>query len=109
MPQTTAGETKAPKVPNDIKKYADGWMTEKKGTEIPAFLKFSYIVIALGCLAYFLIFINGEINHSTRGALVRQFNAVTGTANGFMYLVAALIVIFAVVTIKFAYSKFHED
>jgi hypothetical protein len=94
---------------NEIKNYADGWVTEKKGTEIPAFLKFSYIVIAGGCLIYFIIFMNGEINHSTRGALVRQFNAVTGTANGFMYLVAALIVIFAIITVKFAFSKFHED
>ena len=37
---------------NEIKNYADGWMTEKKGTEIPTFLKFAYIVIAGGCLAY---------------------------------------------------------
>jgi len=101
--------TEQNKTSNDIKSYADGWMTEKKGTEIPAFLKFSYIVIACGCLAYFLIFMNGEISHSTRGHLVRQFNAVTGTANGFMYLVAAMIVIFAIITVKFAFSKFHED
>ena len=52
---------------------------------------------------------NGEINHSTRGALVQQFNAVTGTAYGFMYFVAAMIAIFAIVTVKFAFSKSHED
>lgn len=97
------------KVSNDVKSYADGWMTEKKGTEIPAFLKFSYIVIGIGVLIYFLVFMNGEINHSTRGALVQQFNKVTGTANGFMYLVAAMIVVFAIITIKFAFSKSHED
>lgn len=94
---------------NEIKNYADGWMTERKGTQIPAFLKFAYIAIAGGCLAYFLIFMNGEVSHTTRGALVRQFNAVTGTANGFMYFVAALIAIFALITVKFAFSKFHED
>ncbi|MGB9234843.1 MAG: hypothetical protein WCC04_10550 [Terriglobales bacterium] len=97
------------KVSEDLKSYADGWMTEKKGTEIPAFLKATYIVVACGCLVYLLAFMNGEVNHSTRGALVRQFNAVTGTANGFMYTVAALIAIFAIVTVKFAFSKFHED
>jgi hypothetical protein len=97
------------KVSNDIKSYADGWMTEKKNTEIPAFLKATYIVVACGCLAYFIVFMNGEVGHSTRGVLVRQFNAVTGTANGFMYLVAAMIAIFAIITVKFAFSKFHED
>ena len=97
------------KTSNDIKNYADGWMTEKKNTEIPAFLKFAYIVIAAGCLIYFLVFMNGETGHSTRGALVRQFNAVTGTADTFMYIVAAMIVIFAIITVKFAFSKFHED
>ncbi len=97
------------KASNDVKSYADGWMTEKKNTEIPAFLKATYIVVACGCLAYFFVFMNGEISHSTRGALVRQFNAVTGTANGFMYFVAALIAIFAIITVKFAFSKSHED
>jgi len=97
------------KVPNDLKSYADGWITERKGTEIPAFLKATYIVVALGCAIYLVVFMNGEINHSTRGALVQQFNKVTGTANGFMYFVAALIAIFAIITVKFAFSKFHED
>ena len=98
-----------PKDSNELKSYAEGWMTERKGTEIPTFLKFAYIVIAAGCFAYFLIFINGEVDHATRGTLVRQFNAVTGTANGFMYFVAALIAIFAIITVRFAFSKFHED
>lgn len=94
---------------NEIKVYADGWITERKGTEIPAFLKFAYIVIAVGCIAYLFIYMFGEVNHSTRGALVRQFNSVTQTSPGFMYFVGALMVIFAVVVIKFAFSKFHED
>ena len=32
-----------------IKEYADGWITEREGTDIPTFLKFAYIVIAGGC------------------------------------------------------------
>jgi len=104
-----APTTEQSKTSNDIKSYADGWMTEKKNTEVPAFLKFAYIVVAAGCVIYLLLFMNGEISHSTRGALVRQFNAVTGTANGFMYFVAALMVIFAIITVKFAFSKFHQD
>src|SRR5208337_4251177 len=99
----------APKESNEIKSYADGWITEKKGTDVPTFLKFAYIVIACGAFAYFFVFMNGEINHSTRGALVRQMNVATHSSSGFMYFVAALIAIFAVITFKFAFSKFHED
>jgi len=98
-----------PKDSNELKSYAEGWMTERKGTEIPTFLKFSYIVIACGCFAYFFLFMNGEVTHSTRGALVRQFNSVTQSSPGLMYFVAALIAIFAIITVKFAFSKFHED
>ena len=94
---------------NDLKEYADGWITERKGTDVPTFLKFAYIVIAGGCLAYFFIYMFGEVNHSTRGALVRQFNAATQSSSGLMYFVAALIVVFAVIVVKFAFGKVHED
>lgn len=97
------------KTTNEIKNYADGWITEKKGTDVPAFLKYAFIVIAGGCLAYFLIFMNGEVNHSTRGHLVRQINSVTQSSPGFMYFVAALIAIYGVITVVFAFKKFHED
>ncbi|HVM91253.1 MAG TPA: hypothetical protein VMT67_00500 [Terriglobales bacterium] len=105
----TLEETKTSKPADDIKGYADGWITERKGTEIPTFLKFCYIVIAGGALGYFFVFMNGEVNHSTRGALVRQFNSVTQSSRGLMYFVAALIAVFAIITVKFAFSKFHED
>lgn len=94
---------------NEIKDYADGWIQERKNTEIPAFLKYAYIVIAGGCFIYFLTFMNGEVNHATRGALVRQFNAATRSSSGFMYFVAALIAIYAVITVVFAFKKSHED
>ncbi|MFY9644240.1 MAG: hypothetical protein WAK29_03625 [Terriglobales bacterium] len=93
----------------EVKSYADGWITEKKGTDVPTFLKFAYIVIAGGCLTYFLVFMNGDVDQATRGALVKQMNAATHSSSGFMYFVAALIAIFALITFKFAFSKFHED
>jgi len=98
-----------PKEPEEIKEYADGWITERKNTPIPAFLKFAYIFIAGGCLAYFLYFMHGEVNHSTRGNLVRQMNQSTHTSNGFMYFVAALILIYAIIAVVFAFRKHHED
>ncbi len=93
----------------EIKEYADGWITERKGTDVPRFLKFAFPVIAGGCLIYLFLYMNGEETHSDRGVLVRAFNAVTGTSNGFMYFVAALAVIFALLLISFAFRKFHED
>jgi len=97
------------KAPSEVKDYADGWITERKGTDVPVFLKFAYIVIAGGALAYLFIYMNGEINHSDRGFLVRQFNAVTQSSPGFMYFVIALAAVFMIIAIKFAFSKFHED
>ena len=32
---------------SELKEYADGWITERKGTEIPGFLKLAYPVIVL--------------------------------------------------------------
>jgi hypothetical protein len=93
----------------EIKEYAEGWITERKGTDVPAFLKFAYIVIALGALGYFFIFMNGEVSHSDRGVLVQQFNRATQSSSGFMYFVAVLVVIFAIVLFTFAFKKFHED
>lgn len=95
---------------SELKEYAEGWITERKGTEIPGFLKLAYPVIALACLAYLFVFMNGEVNHSTRGNLVQQLNAVTGNANTFMYVVAALIAVFVVILLAFLYGKpGHEE
>lgn len=98
-----------PKKPEELNELAGGWITERKNTQIPTFLKFAYIFIAGGAFAYFLFFMNGDVNHSTRGPLVRQMNQSTQSSNGFMYFVAALILIFAVTAIVFAFKKSHED
>jgi len=98
-----------PKAPEELKEIAGGWITERKNTEIPAFLKFAYIFVGGGAFFYFLYFMNGEINHSTRGNLVRQMNEHTQSSNGFMYFVSALIFIYVVIAVIFAFKKSHED
>ena len=87
------------------KDYAGGWISEREGTDVPAFLKFCYPVIALGCIIYMVIYMNGEISHADRGSLVEKMNAVTGGADGFMWFVVVLAVIFAVVTALFGFKK----
>lgn len=90
-----------------IKNYAEGWITEREGTPIPGFLKLSFPVIALGAIAYIIIYMNGETTHADRGALVQRFNEVTQSSNGLMYMVAALAVVFAIVVVGFAFRKSH--
>ena len=93
----------------DLKDYADGWMTERKGTDAPGFLKLAIPVIAFsGCL-YLVLQMFGDVNHETRGTLVKQFNAATKTSPGLMYAVAAMVLIYAIVVAYFAFSKPHED
>ena len=92
-----------------IKDYAGGWITERKGTDVPGFLKATYIVVALVCLSYAIFYMNGETGHDTRGPLVQQLNAVTGHADTFMYIVVALTLVFAINLFVVAFGKVHED
>ncbi|MEZ5307089.1 MAG: hypothetical protein R2684_08085 [Pyrinomonadaceae bacterium] len=91
-----------------IKEYADGWMTERTGTDAPMFLKAAFVVISLGALTYLIVYMNGETSHADRGPLVQAFNKVTGTADGFMYLVAAMVLVYAVSVVLFAIKKFRD-
>ena len=106
MATITAPEKQSEK---DIHEYADGWITERKGTGVPTFLKFAYIVIMAGVIGYFFLFMYGEVNHSDRGALVRQFNQATQSSRGFMYTVIVIIVVYAVIVIAFAFRAVRKD
>ena len=90
---------------SELTEYADGWITERKGTGIPGFLKLAYPIILVACAVYLFVYMNGEITHSTRGNLVQELNAVTGNANTFMYVVMALIAAYVVVLLAFLYKK----
>ena len=89
----------------DLPEYADGWITERKGTGIPGFLKLAYPIILISVIVYLFVYMNGEITHSTRGNLVQELNSVTGNANTFMYVVLALIAAYVVVLLAFLYKK----
>ncbi|HQR33283.1 MAG TPA: hypothetical protein PLK30_11120 [Blastocatellia bacterium] len=93
---------------DEIKEYADGWITERKGTDVPMFLKIAYIFIIGGCLTYLIIFMNGEVNHSERGVLVRTFNAATHSSPALMYAVAGIGVVYLAILLSFVFRKFHE-
>ena len=99
-------ETKAT---NQIKEYADGWISERKGTDVTTFLKLAYIVIICGAIGYLFFYMNGEVNNASRGALVRQFNDATQSSPVFMYVVIAMVVVYAAIVIGFAFKQPHED
>ncbi len=93
----------------ELHEYAGGWMTERKGTDLPPFLKFALPVIGVCCAAYLIVFMNGEITHATRGPLVQQLNAATHSSSAFMYMVVALIAIYLVILVKTIVTKPHEE
>jgi H+/Cl- antiporter ClcA len=109
MAETKVAQPPAQPPETDIHEYADGWITERKGTGVPAFLKFAYIVIIVGVIGYFFLYMNGEVNHSDRGALVRQFNSVTQSSPALMYAIIAMVVIYAIVVVAFAFKAVHKD
>ena len=88
-----------------IHEYADGWITERNGTDVPAFLKFAFIVIAAGAIGYFFIYMYGETTHPDRGALVRALNAATEASGALMYAIAGLIVIYGVIVVAFSFRR----
>jgi hypothetical protein len=92
-----------------LKEYADGWMTERKGTDAPGFLKLAFPIIGLGCTAYLVMQMYGDVSHGTRGPLVQQFNAATRTNPALMYGIALLALIYVAVVAVFAFRKPHED
>ena len=92
-----------------LKDYADGWMTERKGTDAPGFLKLAFPVIGLGSTIYIVSQMWGDIGHATRGPFVQQFNKVSVTSPGLMYAVAALALVYVAIVVVFAIRNFHED
>ncbi len=93
----------------ELKEYAGGWMTERKGTDAPGFLKLAFPVIGLGCVAYLFLQIYGDVDHATRGPLVKQFNMVAKTNPMLSYTVATLALIYVVTVVVFAFRKPHQD
>ncbi len=93
----------------DLKEYADGWMTERKGTDAPGFLKLVIPIIGLGGFGYLIFQMYGDVGHATRGSLVQQFNAATKTNPVLMYGIAAMVLVYVAIVAIFAFRKPHED
>ncbi len=94
---------------SELKDYAGGWIQERKGTDAPGFLKIAFPIIGLSAVSYFIVYMNGEVSHSERGAIVRQFNEATKSSSTLMYIVAGMALIYVLLVVAFAIRKFHEE
>ncbi len=93
----------------ELKDFAGGWIQERKGTDAPGFLKFVTPIISLGGASYLVFQMYGDVHHATRGPFVEQFNKVSQTSPVFMYVVAGMVFIYAVIVSVFAFQKPHKD
>ncbi len=67
------------------------------------------MVLGLGCCSYFLLYMNGEVDHADRGGLVTAMNKSTTPADGFMIAVAGMALIYVLCVLLFAFrSGKHE-
>ena len=66
----------------EIHELAGGWITERKGTPIPLFLKLSYVAFSIFGVVYLFRYVMGEVDHASRGPLVRQLNQATEEPSG---------------------------
>src|SRR5258708_3581890 len=91
-PETPTPAPAQPAKDPNLHEIAGGWILERKGTEVPGFLKATYIVVVGSCIIYSIWWVNGDAGDSERGRLVQQFNSATFFSPGFMWFVTALVV-----------------
>jgi hypothetical protein len=100
----------ADKPQGEVHELAGGWITERKGTKVPGFLKLAYVGFSLFGIVYLFRYWSGETAHETRGPLVRQMNAIIDTPGavwlGFM---AACVGLFALGLFWYAFLHRAED
>jgi hypothetical protein len=93
----------------ELKDYAGGWIQERKGKDVPTFLKLAFPVIGLCATSYIVLQMMGDVHHATRGKYVQQLNQVCQTSPAFQYVVAAMALIYVLITVVFTFKAFKED
>ncbi|MEZ5398396.1 MAG: hypothetical protein R2729_01935 [Bryobacteraceae bacterium] len=86
-----------------IKDYAEGWISEREGTDVPTFLKFAFVVIGGGCVSYIFVYMNGDTGHADRGPFVQALNRATTQADGLMTAVGLMAVVYVIAVVFFAF------
>lgn len=99
-----------PKKDSPVHEIAGGWITERKGTPIPGFLKLAYVGFCLFGLGYLFLWFRGETGHATRGPLVESFN-LSSPPPGLMWIVflAAVLLVYVVGLWLYAFTAKEEE
>lgn len=93
-----------------VHEIAGGWITERKGTPIPRFLKAAYLGFSLFGLYYLFTWTHGETDHATRGPLVRLFNEMSvHPGMGWIAFVAAILGVYVLGLWWYAFLAKGED
>jgi len=96
----------APKV-HDL---AGGWITERVGTPIPAFLKIAYVGFCLFGLFYLFKYSMGEVDNATRGPLVQQLNEISGKPPmAWIIFLGVVLGAFVIGLLAFAFRAKEEE
>jgi len=94
----------------ELHELAGGWISERKGTPIPAFLKLTYVGFCAFGIFYLFSYWSGEVAHETRGPLVRQVNAVMQVPTaGWLTVIAACLALFTAGLLWFAFVHRSEE
>ncbi len=93
-----------------IHELAGGWITERTGTPIPAFLKLAYVFFGCFGIFYLFTYFRGEETHATRGALVKQINEVMVDPGGaWLGVLAVILILFVAGLWLFAFRGEREE
>jgi hypothetical protein len=93
-----------------VHELAGGWITERKGTPVPLFLKLTYIGFCLFGLYDLFAYRQGEVDHATRGALVRlQNEAAQLPGTGWFIFLAIVLGLYVIGLLWYAFTAKEED
>lgn len=96
-------------VQRPVHEIAGGWITERKGTPVPLFLKLTYLGFCLFGLYYLFTYFQGETGHATRGALVRlQNEAAQLPGTGWLAFLAAVLLAYVIGLLWYAFLGKEE-
>jgi hypothetical protein len=92
-----------------LHELAGGWLTERAGTPIPTFLKFTYVGFSLFGLWYLWTYWAGETTHASRGALVQEANKIMLVPGALWHaVIGAILLAFVVGLLVYAFTSREE-
>lgn len=94
----------------NVHEIAGGWITERKHTPIPGFLKLAYVGFCMFGLAYLFRYWAGEVAHDSRGPLVQQINTIMQVpGTGFQAVIAVILAAFVLGLLWFVFVHRSEE